>query len=142
MMYCSIADIIADMSEETLRQITDDSNSGEPDVSIINDKILEVSRLIDSYLAGRYTTPVTAAADILLLRPLAVSLTVCDLHQRRIGLDYSDSLSERRRNAMKQLEHIQRGIVKLASGSSATAPAYYRTTRRNRVFDDDTLRGY
>jgi phage gp36-like protein len=144
-MYCTIENIIADISEATLIELTSDAVAPaekETNEALVTSKIEEVSRMIDTYLTSRYPIPVVNTDDLLRLRPIAVSLVVCELYQRRIGLDYSESLQARRRDATAQLEKIQKGVIVLSAGTPDTRPSFYRTNKRTRIFTDETFLGY
>lgn len=134
-MYCTVADIIADITAKTLMELTDDSDVPQIiNQSLVEAKINEASKYIDSYLVERYPLPITDARDLQLLKNICVSLVVTELYRRRIGLDYSESLQRRRDEAIENLEKIQRGIIKLNSGNSEVKPRYFRYSERKRFF--------
>jgi phage gp36-like protein len=125
---------------DTLISLTDDSaQPSDLNNGIINNKIIEVGSYIDSYLTSRYPVPVTDANDLLKIKPICISLVVCDLYQRRLGLDYSDSLVSRRKLAIADLEKIQKGIIKLGSGSAETRPSVHKVSDRTRFFTEESM---
>lgn len=141
-MYCSIDDIIADVSYSTLAELSSDEVKGVVDESIVTAKIEETSDYIDTYLSGTYAVPYTGGgAGETILNRIATALTVCDLYRRRLGLDYPESLEVRRREAISDLEKIQKGIIKLSSEASETA-RHYRVSERVKLFLDDNLKEY
>lgn len=134
-MYCTITDIIADITEKTLMELTDDSDVPQNyNQQLIEAKIEEASKYIDGYLVERYPLPITDAMDLEILRSICVSLVVTELYRRRIGLDYSESLQRRRDEAIDNLDKIQRGIIKLNTGTQKSKPKYYRYTQRTKFF--------
>jgi phage gp36-like protein len=143
-MYCTKDDIVADIGERELIQISNDTeNATSVDETIVEDKIAEIGVYIDSYLTESVTLPITDANDLLLIKKICVSLVVCDLYQRRLKLDYSDSLSERRKLAVADLEKIQNGKIVLASKKSVSDSSHYsRVSQRTKYFTDESLRGY
>ncbi|MFN3328513.1 MAG: phage protein Gp36 family protein, partial [Fervidobacterium pennivorans] len=57
-MYCTISDIIRDVTEKTLRELTDDSDVPvNYNTTLIESKIMEASHYIDGYLVERYPLP-------------------------------------------------------------------------------------
>ncbi len=134
-MYCTINDIIADITEKTLVELTDDSPIPQNyNADLIQAKIREASEYIDSYLVERYPLPITDDSDLEILKGICVTLVVTDLFRRRLGLDFSESLQRRREEAIDNLSKIQRGIIKLRSGIQLNKPRYYRYTERQRYF--------
>jgi len=140
-MYCSVDDIIADISYETLAEISNDSIKTIVDEDIVNAKITEISNYIDTYLSGMYSVPYTNEVGITVLNRIATSLVVCDLYQRRLGLDYPESLEVRRRLAISELEKIQRGVIKLPV-EVTTNTRHYKVSLRTAMFLGDNLSEY
>ncbi|ROL55652.1 DUF1320 domain-containing protein [Bacteroidetes/Chlorobi group bacterium Naka2016] len=137
-MYCTVNDIVADITEKTLIELTDDSSVPENyNTGLIQAKIREASEYIDSYLVERYPLPIIDNSDLEILKGICVSLVVTELFRRRLGLDFSESLQRRRDEAIDNLDKIQRGIIKLRSGTQSIKPRYYRYTERQRNFPID-----
>lgn len=142
-MYCTVNDISDDVTAATLVELTDDADAGAVDTALVETKILEQSNIIDSFLRGRYALPITDANDLSQLKSICVSLTVCDLFQRRIGLDYPVSLSERRNAALKFLQQIQSGVMALNSGSGTSADSrFYKVNSKTKLFTNDDLAAF
>ena len=136
-MYCTITDIADDITEVTLIELSDDLNENSVNEDLVNAKIVEMSNYIDSYLAGSYSVPVQ---DNSITKGVCVSLVVCDLYQRRLGLDYSDSLVSRRSIAIKTLEKLRTGIMSLPISSvNEIVPSYYKVSSVSRKFTDEIL---
>ena len=85
--------------------------------------------------------PITDTDDLALLKKICVALVVTELYFRRLGLDYSDSIQARRKEAMDNLDKIQKGIIKLKSGNTNSKPLFYRVSQTIRSFGDE-LRDY
>jgi len=145
-MYCSVEDIVRSIDEEKLRDLTTNSSSQvEYDANIINVKIDEQSRYIDSYLSGRYLLPITNVADIKLLNPICVSLVIEALYSRRL-LEMPEVIYLRKKAVINDLEKIQKGVIMLYSASGSPAAeeraSSRRTSKVQRYFTDETLRNY
>jgi len=138
MRYCTLNDIIDDIGNRAVLELTDDR---DPPVAInetlVNKKIDEASTYIDSYIFERYPMPITDTDDLALLKKICVALVVTELYFRRLGLDYSDSIQARRKEAMDNLDKIQKGIIKLKSGNTNSKPLFYRVSQTIRSFGDE-----
>lgn len=139
-MYCTQADIEA--SEQDLIELTDDSNSGVIDQSIIDKAVTNAVELIDGYLRGRYTLPLDPVPG--LLTTLAADITLYRLYARRTRLAIPESLSDRYKNALKVLDNIQKGMVALGTGqiTQAAATGGAQAITPDRVFTRESLRDY
>jgi phage gp36-like protein len=142
-MYCTIEDIIADITEVQLIRLTNDfDDANSVDKGLAEKKITEVSSYIDGAIRQHYTVPITNEDDLRFLKPLCVDLVVCALYQRRFPLDYSDALANRRKAAISEIDKIQKGTTQLVSGTPDSKPGYFRVSSRVRIFDDDMMERY
>lgn len=132
-MYCTLDDIIADIGYDDLQQITDDHKTGVVDEGIVQRKIEEVDNYINSYIREHYSLPITSPGGLSVLKKIAVSLVVCELYQRRLGLDYPETLSRRKQDAVADLGKIQKGIINLQENTTNVEKKYL-VSKRNRIF--------
>jgi phage gp36-like protein len=135
-MYCTFDDIVADIGYDDLQQITDDNNTGVADEGIVQKKIQDVEDYINSHIQEHYSLPITTSVGLSVLRKIAVSLVVCDLYQRRLGLEYPESLIHRRQEAISDLQKIQKGIINLQQ-NEAKIEKKYLVSNRKRKFDSE-----
>lgn len=131
-MYCTVGDILYQVDEKELIQLTDDEDLGSINESVVLRAILDASSLIDSYCAGRYRIPFLPVPEI--VRQLCVDITVYHLYSRR-----GDAVPENRKarfdNALKLLDRIAKGLIILgAPGSVEAGSVKYVSTER--VFKD------
>ncbi len=133
-MYCTYEDIEADIGFNDLLQITDDNKVGVVDELLVQTKIQNVENYINSYIQEHYDLPITSAAGLSVLRKIAVALVVCDLYQRRLGLEYPESLVLRRQEAINDLMKIQKGIINLQPNEAKVIKKYL-VSERTKVFD-------
>lgn len=141
MAYCTLADIEA--AQDDLIELTDDSDAGTVDQTVVDKAIATASELIDGYLRGRYTLPLDPVPG--LLTALAADVTLYRLYARRPRLAVPESLSDRYKNALKILENIQKGLVTLGAGTPEVvtpAPAVSLVKASTRIFTDDMLEKY
>lgn len=143
MAYCTLADIQSKrLSEETLIQLTDDTDSGLVDQVKVDEAIADATELIDGYLRKRYTLPLTTVQGLVV--KLALDVSVYNLYGLRPELDTPDRVAADYKAALRLLEQIQRGDVKIGveepSGEEATEALQVQAPTR--IFDDDTLERY
>lgn len=144
-MYCTIDDIVADIGESTLIQVSyDTENATTVNEKLVNKYINDVSDYIDSYISSVFSLPITNLKDLAILKRICVAIVVCDLFQRRTQLDYSESLSERRKKADDDLIKIQKGIISFNSSKLASdnGSRHYKYSKKDRHFTNDILKDY
>ena len=142
-MYCILQDIIDDVTERTLIELTNDDDGGlDVNEDLVNAKIDEVCRYIDSNLSVSYTVPITNLDDIKIIRPIAITLVICDLFQRRLSLNYPPSLIQRKKDAMNDLMNIQKGLIQLNPVNSPSKESCIRVSSRTQIFTDKVLNKY
>ena len=116
-MYCTLTDIRATVPENDLIQLTDDAM---PPVAVnqvnVDRAITDAGELIDGYLRGRYTLPLSPVPG--LLNTLAADVAIYRLYARRIKLTPPEGVTERYKSALKILEQIQSDKISLGSEGS------------------------
>ena len=73
MAYATKADLQQRLTDTKLVQLTDFGNTGSMDEARITEALNVASALVDSYVAGRYTLPLTVSDQV---RDLTVELAV------------------------------------------------------------------
>lgn len=144
-MYCGLADIRATVPENDLVQLTDDAM---PPVAVnqanVDRAITDAGELIDGYLRGRYTLPLSPVPG--LINTLAADVAIYRLYARRIKLTPPEGVTERYKNARKLLEQIQSGKISLGAentgGGVTPETGGPQFVAPDRVFSRDTLGDY
>jgi phage gp36-like protein len=108
MSYSTLAEIKLAIPKSDLVSLTDDERSGDVVTARVDEAIAKADNLIDSYLRGKHTLPLTAPVDDV-VRGLSVDLAVYYLYQRRHRHDMPDSIMESKSDAMKLLKDFQAG---------------------------------
>lgn len=139
MAYCTKADIIDLLTEETLIGLTDDHGVGRVDDARVAKAIADADAEIDGYAGERYSLPFSPAP--LIVRKLSVDISIYNLYARRQGAP--DERRQRYDNSVKLLKEIAAGRVTLG----ATPPAEANSdapdiTSQTRVFSRDKLTGF
>lgn len=82
MSYSVQADLLAQISNEQMLQLTDDAELGSINTDRINEAIAAADAEIDGYLANKYAVPVAAPVPAL-VKKLSIDFTVYNLWRRR-----------------------------------------------------------
>ncbi len=140
MAYAVTADLLQQISQAELIQLTDDTLLGQIDESRVARAIADAGAEIDGYLAKVFSVPVSPVPD--LVRNLTVAIAIYNLYSRRS--EVPDNRLERYRAAVRTLENISRGLLTLG-----TVPAPPENTGEagtfegaERVFKRSTLEDF
>lgn len=143
MSYCTQDDILNQLDEAILVQLTDDANTGSADADFVTRAIADADAEIDSYVGARHTVPLAPVPT--LIRKLSTDIAVYNLYGRRSGPP--DHISDRYRAAISLLELIAKGTASLGADDPEGTPPVANapemaTTNPTRVFSRDKLRGF
>ena len=83
MSYSTKNDILEQLDEGVLIQLTDDDDLGGVDDDVVARAIADADALIDSYCGTRYSVPFSTVPDI--VRKLSVEIAIFHLYGRRRG---------------------------------------------------------
>ena len=139
MAYIVQADLLADIPNDVLIQLTDDNKDGAVDATVVTDAITRAQSEVDGYLAKRYSVPIATPPQ--LVKSLTATITCYRLFGRR-GRGVPDDWSKRYDNAVRTLRDIAAGTIALdvepppAESSAVTAG---EIKGPDRVFDRDKL---
>jgi phage gp36-like protein len=117
MPYCTQADLLEQISEDELIQLTDDAGAGMIDAAVVTRAISDADAEIDSYAGTRYSVPLSTTPAM--IRKLSVDISVYNLFARRRGAP--DDRKERYKNAIRFLSDLSKGLISI--GVSTPAPA-------------------
>jgi phage gp36-like protein len=77
-----LEDLIEAKDLRTISQLSnDESNPAEPDENVVNLNIQKACNVIDSFISGRYATPLQNVPGI--IKDICIDLTVYNLYTRR-----------------------------------------------------------
>lgn len=137
MPYCTLEDIKKAIPEENLIQTTDDEGFGVVNVERVDEAINSADQLIDGYLRGRYTLPLNPIPG--LIKKLSIDLAIFYVYSRRFELEMPQTMTDRFKNAVKILEQIQKGVIKLGiETEQSPGQGYYKTnkSKEDKIFND------
>lgn len=110
MSYSTSDDILLQIDEQDLIQLTDDLGSGIIDADVVTRAIADADQVIDGYLGSRYSLPFTTVPGI--LRTLSVDIAISNLYARRRDT-IPEIRKERQQAAIRFLEMVGRGQITL-----------------------------
>ena len=141
MAYCTQDDIISQISEEILIQLTDDEGVGEVDADRVSAAIANADAEINSYCGMKYTVPFTTVPPM--IRAASIDIAVYNLRSRRMGA--SEPEKDRYRERISWLKDVAKGIATLGESdpdgvpTEAQAPEIASNTR---VFSRESMSGW
>ncbi|WP_052494010.1 gp436 family protein [Nitrosospira sp. NpAV] len=118
---------------------TDEQAATVAALTLIESKLLDADSTINGYLATRYTVPLIAV-------PRLVMVAACDLARYALYDDMAtDTVTERNKNVIKQLEAIAKGLISLGvdvSGNRPTANDAAQISSTTPVFRRGNAEGF
>lgn len=144
MAYCTQDDILNQLDEAILIQLTDDENAGSADADRVMRAIADADQEIDTHVGTRHTVPLDPVPP--LVRKLSTDIAVYNLYGRRPA-GPPEHIKDRYTAAVRLLELIAKGLASLGAqdpeGSPPAADApQMASTNPGRVFSRDKLHGY
>lgn len=127
-------------------ELTDDMIPAQTIIAAnVNKAISDAGEMIDGYLRARYALPLSPVPG--LISTLACDIAVYRLYARKVKLTPPEGVSERYKNALKQLEQIQKGGMTLGVADTVTPESdmdgiSVNTSADDRIFTRDTMKGY
>lgn len=133
MAYCTKADILEQLDEEVLIQLTDDIDAGAVDDDKVTRAIADADAEIDGYCGTRYGIPFDPVPAM--IRKLSVDISIHNLYARRRAAP--EDRQKRYDNAIRFLRDVSKGMISL--GADAPTPESdggpeASTTKSDRVF--------
>ena len=133
MAYSLQADLLEQISEDKLIQLTDDDDTGSIDADTITRAITDADAEIDGYAATRYDVPFSPVP--VSIRKLSVDIAIYNLYARRKGAP--EDRRTRYNDAIRFLKDLSKGIVTPgADGPAVDADGgpEATTTKSDRIF--------
>lgn len=138
--YIVKADILKQITDADLIELTDDNNTGLVDDAIVDGAIINAEGEVDGYLAKRYATPVNPIPDI--VKAFTVDVAIHRIYGRRQGAP--EDIEKRYSNAIRFFRDVSKGVVTLGvkvpepenSGSQVDIQS------DDRIFDRESMNGY
>ena len=151
-MYCSLTDILNDISQDEVIRLTNDENDELEDIDLTDEDDVRVVRVaeqirsadeeIDGYLRSRYMLPFTTTPGRLLT--ISKDISIYNLYKRRFRLELPESIVAIYRQRISELEKIQRGVISLdiPTADEPESEIVINKSSGDRLFPKDTLSQY
>ena len=140
MPYCTKSDILKQISEEELADLTAESG-GTPEATMVAEGIAKADAEIDAYCGKRYQVPFNPAPEM--VRSLSVDMAIYNLFTRR-NLE-SKVRRQKYEDAVKFLDRLSKGTATLGA-TAAPLPevesAVAEISSSDRVFSRETLKNW
>ena len=142
MAYSTITDILNQLDEQTLIQLTDDAGMGAVNQSVITAAIADADSEIDSYCGSRYDVPLSSATGM--IRKISVDMAIYNLYGRR-SQGPPETVAERYKNAVRFLRDVSAGKVTLGANAPTepeSSGPQSTTDKDDRIFTKTTLANF
>lgn len=141
-MYATLDDLKTLCGDEELIQLTDraDPPSGEMDVEVITAALVAATGEINGFVAAQYQLPL---AEV----PIQLQDLACDIARYRLyKTGVTTQVRQRYEDAIKALERIAKGVVKLPIADGGGAEPAGRSDvmvveSEDRIFSRTSMRG-
>ena len=139
MPYIVQADLLADLPNDVLVQLTDDDKDGISDTTVVNNAIDRAQSEVDGYVATKYSVPLASPSEF--IKGLTATIAIYRLFGRRVG-GIPDAWQTRYDNAIKSLRDIASGKITLGEDpppAESSKSTQGETSGPSRVFDRDKM---
>lgn len=142
MVYTTLTKIREKMDSETIRQLTDDHDTGSIDEGVVDALILSETNYINSILRGRY--PIKDSIDDVpeFIIDMCTKLVRYALYERRTLVVMPDSIVTGHKNATKMIEKIQARKITPFEESDEPEVIKYNKTPTDKVYTSTVWTGY
>jgi len=140
MAYCTQDDLLNQLTEAELVQLTDDAGTGSVDQAKVTAALAAASATIEAYAGARYSLPLQSSEKV---KQLCVDLAIYELEKRRRRV--REATSAARDAALAFLRDLAAGRAVLDQPTGAPAQASeadVKKTQQDRVFSDEKLQDY
>lgn len=138
-MYCTLEDMVNRFGLEELIQLTDSSGTGIIDNDEVNAAVDDASNLIDGYLGGRYTLPLTSVPSVLIR--ICANIARYNLYDSNV----SEVVERNYKDALTFLDAVGKGTLKLglaADDSQPESEQLIEIESQESVFKRDDSKGF
>ena len=141
MAYCTQTDLLEQISEDKLKQLTDDADTGSIDTSVVERAIENADSLIDSYCGVKFAVPFSTVPAI--IRAISTDIAIYNLYSRGIGAP--ETIKERYDEMVDFLKDVAKGRATLGENDPDGVPSESNKPEisgSDRIFSRDKLKGW
>jgi len=118
MAYSTQSDLLEQIQEADLIELTDDAGVGAVDASVVARAIADADAEIDSYCGSRYTVPFSPVPAM--IRKQSVDIAIYNLHSRRAVMGkIAEDRQKRYDSAVRFLRDVSKGLITLGADAPA-----------------------
>lgn len=141
MPYSDQNDILEQLDETVLIELTDDAGAGEVDGDKVTRAIADADATIDAYCQDRYTLPLSPVPEK--IRQISVDIAIYNLYSRRDDTT-PETRKDRHKEAIRFLEKVAEGKIKLGSETPAQTNTGHSVEldSNDRIFTRDKMKGW
>jgi phage gp36-like protein len=143
MAYCALTDILDQIDEAILIQLTDDENAGIVEESRVEKAIADADSEINGHIGARYSLPLPDPVPNI-VRKFSVDVAIYNLYSRRQSI-MPDERRERYNAAIRFFEQVAAGKASLGESDPEGSPAGTNAPEISgppRIFDRSKMRGF
>jgi phage gp36-like protein len=139
--YCTLTDLVDRYGEAEVLAYADRDRDGLADAALVDGVLADVDAEIDTYLAGRYTLPLSETPRVLVR-------IACELARERLmmaqGARLDAEAPERRAadGARAMLRDIARGVISIGAPVPAASAGSVQMETGGRVWGRADAKGY
>jgi len=141
MAYCTQSDILEQLDEDILIQLTDDDDEGEVDDQKVTTAIEKADAEINSYCGAKYSVPFSTVPPM--IKAASVDIAIYNLYARRRGAGPSEK--ERYDNRIAWLKDVAKGVAVLGEDDPDGTPSEHNApeiSSNDRIFSRDSMEGW
>jgi len=140
MPYCTQNDLLNQLTEAELIQLTDDAGTGTVDAAKVDAAFNAASATIDAYAGARYALPLQPSEKV---KQLCIDLAVYELEKRRRRIREATLAARDAALAFLRDLALGRAVLDQPAGAQPQATeADVKKTEQERVFTDENLDGF
>lgn len=140
MSYITLDDLLLEVSEADLVNLTDDEGLGMIHQERVAKAIASAQGEVDGYAGKRYSVPLDPVPAV--IHAACVDISLYRLYGR--GVEVPETWQQRYRNAVRLLENLAKGLIQLGgAGSTDPAPSSHapEITSATRRLSRESLEG-
>ena len=141
MAYSTQTDLLEQIDEDILIQLTDDVDAGTIDADKVTRAIADADGEIDSYCGMKYPVPFTTVPPV--IRKCSVDIGIYNLYSRRKGAP--EDRKTRYDNAIRFLKDVAKGLASLGEDDPNATPGGSQAPdidQADRIFTRDKMKGF
>jgi len=143
MAYTTLASMLNAIPATVLTALTDDSGAATYDTAKVSAAISRADQLIDTYLRGKHTLPLSPVPDI--IAGASIDLAKYYLYERRRDLDADEGNAKLYKQTLALLEEIRDGKLLIDDTTSFQNQGEVAATNKastDRVYTSDVMDCY